>query len=157
MKKKKKTKKKKGLTPDQRIEFLAESLKDIVHEFPVDTKHKAIKLCIEYARAIANDEYNLFFLTEKYAAPRWKRICNEAASGRDGVFIKYIRERNGGSFIGRWDKVGKREYLESMRRDANDLATRVENYNYSKETAEQRWKNLRLPGFDFIPALPAGV
>lgn len=151
-------KKKKHTTPEERIELWADLVREVSDKLPVGDKVKFINLCIEaYKSNGFDDEYdNAFFITDTYASPRWKKIINEAACGRDGVFIKYVRERDGNNFNGEWRKVNKREYLKEMQQEANGLSTRIENYNYNREVAQKRWKNLELPIFN-VKQLPSNT
>lgn len=149
--------KKKSTTPDERIELWADLVKDVASQLPVNTKREFILLCIEASDGYKDEYENTFFITEKYAATRWKRICNEAACGHDGIFVKYTRERDTHGFVGQWQKVNKQAYIATMQNEASGIATRVENYNYNVETAKNRWKNLNLPGFERIPELTAGI
>ena len=149
--------KRKHTTPEERIELWADLIKVVSPQLPVNTKREFICLCIE-ASDIYKDEYeNTFFISEKYANSRWKRIINEAACGSSGVFVKYTRERDASGFVGQWQKVNKQAYIATMQNEANGIATRVENYNHNVETAQKRWKNINLPGFERLPELTAGV
>lgn len=151
-------KKKKHTKPEERIELLADLLRDVADQLPVSTKSELIDLCIKaFDKNGYKDEYeNPFFVSYQYAAPRWKLICNEAACGNDGVFVKYVRERVDGQIIGEWRKVNKHQWVSSMETEARSIATRIDNYTYNKETGLKRWKNILLPGFD-IQQLPSGL
>ena len=149
--------KKKHTTPEERIELWADLIKDVSPLLPVKTKREFICLCIDASDGYKDEYENTFFISEKYASSRWKYICNEAACGRDGVFVKYVRERDTSGFVGQWQKVNKQDYISTMQNEANGIATRVENYNYSVEIAKNRWKNINLPGFERLPELTAGV
>ena len=144
-------------TPEERLELLADLLKDCADELPVQTKAMVIEMMLEqFTNGDYKDEYeNPFFVSSKYMSARWKKICNEAATGKDGVFVKCMREWDDGKIQTEWRKVGKREWQPAMETEARSIATRIENYTYNKETGQKRWKNIALPGFD-IKLLPSG-
>ena len=140
--------KKKTTTKEERIEIWVDLVRDVAPHLPLPNKYKFIKLCLQIADKNGyQDEYeNPFFISEKYALNKWRLIINEAASGNDGVFIRYIPE-NGG-FKGQWRKVNKREFVKSAESEVNGLTTRIENFNYIKEIATKRWKGIQLPLFE---------
>ena len=151
------TEKIKTTTAEERLELLADLLKDCADELPAQTKAMVIEMMLDqFDNGDYKDEYeNPFFVSSKYMSARWKKICNEAATGNDGVFVKCIREWDDGKINTEWRKVGKNEWQPAMESEGRSIATRIENYNYNKETGEKRWKNIKLPSFD-VKQLPSG-
>ena len=149
-------KKQKSTTLEERIEVWVDLVREVEKEgkLPVPNKVVFINECLKiYKKKGFDDVYeNPFFISETWANSHWTKIINETASGNDGVFIKYIREDR---YTGSWRKVNKFEYRKHTERQANDIATRIENYTYNKELADKRWKNLNLPGFE-VKQFPSG-
>lgn len=146
---------KKHTTVEERIELWVDLVRDVKDHLPVDSKSAFIKLClVAFEKNGYKDRYeNPFFITEDYANPRWTKIINETAYGKDGVFIKFVRERDKNGFKGQWQVVNKREYIKEQQRAANDLQTRIENYTYNVELAQGKWKGIQMPLFE-VKQLP---
>jgi len=134
----------------------AEILKamDEADDLPLPNIHRLAKVMQEYFKAggykdeLKENGYR-WTPTEGYWINSMKGIIE--ALHQEKLFFGYYREW--GTWKGQWCFMNKPEYRMKLRREAADVATRVENYNNGLENGQKRWK-LDLPPFDMPPLLP---
>ena len=87
--------------------------------------------------------------TEDY----WRRHISDIAAfmrKEKNRFLVFVQEQ--GNFKGRWEFVGKKEYIAHLARNYSDVKTRTETYNEKLEDGKERW-SIQLPGISRVPLL----